>query len=452
MKNILKLLVIAGSALTLAGCGGGDSKDGDVKNVSGGSEEEREAIQTAVRKSIAIIGGSNTVLIGGNYSLLEENGDYLTVATKYNVKVASSKRYDVNIEWDLGTEGSGYVSAITDVDSVHKMVEFNYPGQGGAEGDYTFSIKKISCGGASSTNPEVSYKVHVTATPYKHYDVNIKDVYKLQDLGSGKYGYDIIDYSLANPWFKQQPENVGKGDPKKSGYYYVNVTGKIIYVSPDSNWGLIADGDDVLEIYCGNILNIKPERFPAINNEYVSVVSNLGHYYGNMQTSFITEMKKKSASDLLKEPTLNYRVIDKDTITGIKNEFGGHKQCVHMGGQDINLPNSLAQMTGSYIDGSLKNKDGDPTTVDKIKSSERFTFKISVGGEEVVVAYDYHTDKEGSVGVFNDIKAMLQGSGDYTIKGTLRYHGDDANGFVQSSTIPGDWQITPFLQGHVAKK
>ncbi len=450
MKKLTILLAVAASAFAMASCGGGDNPDKPtqelVKNVSGGSAEEQEAIQTCVKKSIAMVSNKTTMLIGGSYDLAEDNGDFLEVATVWNTKVKSGKRYDVAIEWDFGS--SSFVDSITNPDSSHKMVEFNYPGQDGQDGTYTFSISKMTCGGASTTDPQVKYDCNVKKGTFKHYDVSIDDLNAVHRLDDGSYYYSVADETDENHnFFKSQPENVGKAE-KGDKYYYVNCPGKVIYTAPDGNWGLIADGDSVMEIYAGDQLNIGTARYPAIEGGYVKVKGNMGHYFGNLQISFITEMKKASVSDLKNgEPTMNYQTITGEMIAGIKNEFGGHKQCV----PGANLSNSLAQLDATYVKGSLKNSKGEATTKDSL-SNARFTFDVMVGTERVTVAYDYHVDRDGTHGVFDAVKSMVDAEGTFNIKGTLRYCGDDEHGFAQSSTIPGAWQIVPFLADHISAK
>jgi len=450
MKKIITLLVAACSTFALASCGGSDTPTVKelVSNVSGGTADQREAIQTCVKKSIAQISNTTTVLIGGSYDLSEDNGDYLSLATTWATKVTSGKKYDVYIDWDVSS--SAFVRSVTDSDATHKMVEFNYPGQGGQDGTYTFSIRSMSCGEASTMDPKVSYTCNVKKATYKHYDVSIDDVNKVVDIGDGKYGYDIVDYSDSkHVWFKQQPENVDKGD--KSGYYYVNCTGKLIYATPDGNWGLIADGDSIMEIYAGSMYNIKESRYPAMKDKYITVVGNMAHYYGNLQIGYITEMKSANTTDLKNgEPSGLHKVMTANDFAAIKNEFGGHSQCVN----GANLSNALVSVNATYVAGSLKGSDGKATTKDKLASSARFTFDVKVKGvdcadEVITIAYDYHVDKDGSQNVFANISKVIDSTSEFVLKGTLRYSGDDSNGFVQTSTIPGAWQIAPFLSDHI---
>lgn len=451
MKKFTILLAVAASTFALASCGDGGGDDPSVKelvaNVSGGSAEEREAIQTCVKKSIAQVSNKTPILIGNSYDLLADNGDFLEVATTYNTKVTSGKKYNVAIEWDFGT--SDLVAEVTDPDSVHKMVEFNYPGQGGQDTTYSFSIKKMTCGGASTTDPQVKYTCNVKKSTFLHYDVHVDELNKVHKLDDGSYYYEIADETDANhAYFKSQPENVGKSE-KGDKYYYVSCPGKVIYYTPDGNWGLLADGDHVMEIYAGSELNIGPTRYPAMKGDYVKVLGNMGQYNGNIQISYITEMKKATVADLKNgEPSMNYQTITDTMIASIKNELGGHKQCV----PGANLSNALAQMEATYVPGTLKGSDGKATTKDKLQNA-RFTFDVMVGTEKVTIAYDYHVDRDGTHGVFEAVKAMVDAEGTFNIKGTLRFQGDDEHPFAPpTEKFPGAWQLVPFLPEHVSAK
>ena len=66
------------------------------------------------------------------------------------------------------------------------------------------------------------------------------------------------------------------------------------------------------------------------------------------------------------------------------------------------------------------------------------------------VAYDYHVDKDGSQGVFSALKAKLAAGGEMTIKGTMRYEGDNDLKFLTEGNDDAVWTIVPFLPAHIA--
>lgn len=452
MKKMTMLLATGLAAVALAGCGGGSDTKGGIKNISGGTADEQQAIQNAAEMSIVLLSGGTGIVPTDTVDLLEDNGDYIKVTTSQVVRVNGAK-YTVNFEW--GSDASNpYLSGYSTIDPTHGMFEINYPGKNGQDGSIDINLDKVSCGGASSTDTGLKYHCNVKKATYFHKDVKIADLNKLKPIGDGAYGYNIVDYESepANAYFYKMEENAGL----EKDYYYVNCTGKMIYSSPDGNWGLLADGDQIMEVYAGAGVAIDAGHYPAISGGYVKVVGNMSQYLGNVQIGWVTAIKKASASDIAKEPTLTYESITKSMVQAITKgtDASGnpiHYQCLNIGGQDINLSNALKSFTGKYVDGSLIDGDGKETTVSKIKSGARFSFLVNIGDDStpcnVRVAYDYHTDKAGEVGVFNALKNFISSGETKTIKGTLRFNGADTNPFNQ---VGGEWQLVPFLADHVA--
>lgn len=437
------------SAAALSGCG--DAKI-EAKNVKGGTSEERDMIQTVVNGAILVTGGGTTILPTSNLELSDSD-----IGLSYVLLSTSQKKQGltVKMEWEAIASGCSY--ELIDVDANHKFVDITFPEHGGSDGTITFSLKKISCGGASSDKPELSYPCKVKAQPFLHEDKKISELNKVvhgpfqaKDK-TGKVvqtlddGYDIVDYSKNNPYFK-----TNNPDAPEKNYYYVNTPGKIIYNTPDGNWGLIADGDQVMEYYAGAAYNLNEKTFPAmIDNKYVSISGNMGHYLGNIQIGFITDMKKIDKSTIT-EPTMNFQEVTSSLITDyLKNEFGGHKQCVY----GANLSNALWKLSGTYVKDSCR-VDGGKTFSSNVAVGKRFTFQVLLdGGEKVTVAYDYHVCKADNApkDMFNTLKALVQSNAEQevNIKGTLRYVAADSNAFYQTESVPGQWTLVPFDATHV---
>ena len=426
------------------------ASDEKIKNVTGGTAEEQKAIQTTGKRSIVTLSGSASIVAGNVTDLAEDKGDYVQLTVKNSVKI-SGKNYDVKLVWGVADPASKFFDEIVDTDDTHQCMFINYPGKGGEEGSLKLVLKEISCGDAKSVDTGLSYDFNVKASTLNYTDVKIKDLNKINNgpinVGDGKTvldaGYDVVDYSIAHPFFKTNNPDA----PSENQYYYVKAAGKFIYNAPDGNWGLIADGDQIMEVYAGSAYNILPSHYPQMKNEYVKVVGNMGMYQGNIQIGFVTRMIKATAADIDAEPTLSYQTITKDMISSIKTSYG-MKQCVY----GANLSNSLSQLTGKFVPGSIK---FDSEKTKEYNRGARFTFDMNIDGEIVTIAYDYHTDKDASwgVGLFEKLDELVKdnGASTYTIKGTLRYCGDDSSPFIQNATSPGTWQLVPFLGDHVVK-
>ena len=535
-----------------------------------------------------------------------DDGQNLILAKKIIGVEVNMAMYNVDIEWDISSSTEN-VYKVTDINDSQILVDFAYSTSKNLP--FSVGIKKISCGGAVSEDPQVKYNLNLKKIGYKH---DLMPISSLNEIGDqpveqkakGEYGYKLVDYTKKDKQGKPSPywETNNKGTEKE--YYYVDVNGEVIYTAPDGNWGLIADGDQVMELYAGKALNILKDKYPDLEKKYVQVSANMSQYQGNIQLGFLTFVRESSAAnkrtanktyqtingefidsittkymaanastleeqsvsktmneiatenewemstssaqksynsfilakdgDLdavkvavsggqgcssvwLNNDTVEYRLLqNKRAVLGISglgyeivsakinytstdgglltrqtkdssgksvtinvnpnesfnvgsNElkltvansvsdgangivnvtgievvykvltFEGQLQCV----PGKNLSNALVSVTGTYVPGSL-------STGDKIVKSARATFQLDVEGRKVTVAYDYHTDKEGTVGLCNNLNNAIASGKPITIKGTYRYNCSDSAPFIQSYSNPGHWEVVPFLAEHCA--
>ncbi len=410
-------------------------------HIEGGTLDEQEAVQKATKMMIISASQSSGVSPEKTGTLYEDAGDFVYVVTSQTVKV-NGINYTVKLEW-TSDASNPYLSGYATVDDSHGIFEINYPGKFGVDGTISVKLSKISCGEAHCDNPRMIYNFEIKKGTYYHKDVHISDLLKtkLVDESKGLYGYDVVDY-VTNPsmaYFTPNPENVGIEGKQ---YFCVNCFGKWIYNTPDGSWGIIVDGDNAMEVYGGSALNILPSRYPSINNRYVKVVGILGQYNGNMQLSFITEIKKAYPSDLEKgslEPTFPRLTAEE---VALYTKDGYQLQCIN--GQT--LMNSLKSIKGKFVEGSVNGS---------VREGSRFTFQVDIGGgTKVTVAYDYHVDRYGDgvdtssmqlvIDQLNQV--MANPSQEFEIKGTLRYAGSNNTPFNQTS---GEYQLVPYLANQI---
>lgn len=452
MKKLTYLLAGLLAVSSLAACGDDPVKPKNYPiklAVSGGSEAEQTAIKEAVNfKPLCSVAGSTvTPVATPNLRQDNEKGNTVLLTTSYAVAV-SGKNYTVDIEWDVDTTSEFY-GATFDFDDKHKQVELAYPGyveSGESVGTFSWSIKKLSCGEATCTTQEngnpVKYNAKVYGQEYFHEDMSIAEISavtakekRVEVTKSGSTSvyvfpstFDLVDYEFDPEEKTYSPYFVGNNPGKEKDYRYVNVTGKVIYLAPDGNWGLLANGDDVLEIYAGAGTKLNAQNFPHFADEYVTVVGNISQYCGNIQLGFITEVRKADKASVT-DPTLTFKNTLEGDLASLNIEDAGQKIAVP------GLSNSLRKVTGTIVANSLKDRDGNATTVGALQNN-RFTFEVKVGEQKIVVAYDYHTDGNASVGLFNALKAKLQAGGQITVSGTARYSGADTNPFLDQCYSP----------------
>ena len=293
-----------------------------------------------------------------------------------------------------------------------------------------------SCKSAKNEQLVYEFDVQPQVVTYKEYKMH--DLVKVSESNPNRF--DKVDYSLAKPFF---PNNdTVEVDGKEVGNMYVITYGEVIYYSPDGNWGLIADGEEVLEFFGGstNVRPFLPNFFPDLKiGAKVLMAGEMTAYKGNMQLSFVTRVET-APSNITIEPAKkslsDYKEITSTTIANYSLSTGKHKQT---------LP---------YMMNCLKKVTGKVTSKQSFNSSKRSTLELDVGGKNFTIAYDYHiaagTGEEQTkiIKAFQDITV----GSTYTFYGTLRYNnGDDDKKLPSFGADNGVWQLTPFASTHIVK-
>lgn len=429
--------------------------------IIGGTEDDwQNILDTINNKPICNQNGksSNEIFPESNLTLREDDGDGLKLTT---MQMYAGKN-TVYLSWDIDQTQTYFGERLIS-DEAHDIIEIAYQHYGAPQGTFEWKLAQVECGEAVA-HPNLEYSAKVENEEYKHDDMTIGQICAIHDeektIDAGgvihKYPstFDIIDYEYDadkesySPYF---PTN--NPDAPENNYLYLNVPGKIVYTAPDGNWGLLADGKNMLEIYAGSGTKFTEKNWPNLAKEYVKVSGNMSQYCGNIQMGFVTKIVglKDSEKAKLTEPSpLVYRNIDEALLSSlVLSGYSGQKQAVVLDDGTC-LMNSLGSVTGTLVAGSIKNKDGDTVDASAVKCSARFTFELQVGSRKIQVAYDYHTDQDGKQGLFNALQAALTKGGQMTIKGTMRYSGNDSLPFIIDSNNPGVWSIVPFLSSHVA--
>lgn len=417
----LGLIAAVLSVGCLAGCFGG--KDAN----------ESKAIDLAKQQNIATIKGSNALQADmtteiGHDSKGFFNNDYIVLTTKQVVASRDlGKEYTVDIEWEFDRNDSFFLD-YRDRDDEHKTLNFKY--QKGQTHDYSFSAT-FKCGKTTSSD-KMNFTVKLLDKNLEFEKVSIAQLLEVNDAGT--------TYKLVDPdklFYRQN--NFEKVNGEEFKYMLVEVTGKVIYTAPDGNWGLIADGDNAMEIYAGGqVSNLTPAKQPYLaNGNVVTILGEVASYCGNVQLSYIFDIYLGDPASIT-EPT-GFRALNEADFSG-KYYF---QNC---------LSNSLRSVSGKY-NGNLQ-KDGAAASVSDLRSGSRFTFDILVGSTTLKVAYDYHTDKSGDKGLFDALKNKLSSLnvGDsVSFDGTVRFAGKDVKDDKSFKPQVGltDWSIVPFLAEHV---
>lgn len=478
--KLSKLLLVGFTAFSLSACDLFGKKDKEeepaeydlMPEVVGGTAEEKEAIYDAINtKPICQKNGSEsatTIWHDSRQTLQEDEGDNVKLTVKQ-----MSKGKQVEITWGCDNQQEYFSKWLEPADDTyHKFIEVKYKGYSAKDtlGSLSWKITKLKCGDAVSENPNITYTAKVQNEQIKHETIRIAEAYAFDpETYTHEYPssgttlsfpsrFDVVDYDKEyendpSPFFKTTDATAEHKN------YFVNVTGKVVYLAPDGNFGLIADGDEVMELYAGSGTALKESNFPHLKvGNVVKVTGNLAQYCGNMQVGWITKILEGSASDInpVDLNNLTFREMTKTKIASLTKEgFTSPSQAVKV--DEIDMMGSLRSVTGTFVAGSMKQCDGKAEDTSKwtaatpasMVASKRTMFKLQIEeGVQYTVYYDKHSNSTND-NIFNALKAKLEAGGSITVKGFSRYFGDDAQPFIQEGKAAA-WTVVPFHAGHIA--
>ena len=414
--------------------------------ISGGTNEEKIAVITVIN-NIDYCFNSKEVALFPNSSGIrfeEDEQDYIRVLNKVTIDSLV-----VEITWDFPEQPTyDYKVAVNEYFDIHYI---KYPGVGGLEGTISWSISKIQCGEAVTTDVDANFTGKVIPGTREFKKMTLEEIYSVSDeeesftVDNQTYTFpstsDIINYEFKNgqgysPWWKV--------DNPVENYIYTEVFGKVIFVSEDGQWALLADGSHVIEVYSGALLNLNTEAYPELANKYVKVKGEITHYNGNFQLGFIRSIRALSGAEKAEvvEPSMsefNELTVGKladarlpDETTKVYKQFS--REYEH---------NQLVSVTGTITSDKISGGNG------------RFSFELTVIEDfKVEIHYDYHTDKYSS-SVKNALESVCFKGASVTIKGTLRVsHGDRSLVPYDTTTLKGtgvNLTIVPFDVSHLAQ-
>ena len=456
-KRLLVLPLLAG--LALCGCdlfNKKDDEEGDTWIVepvftSGTKEEINAALVAINNKSVCTNkAGGDLFPTSTNINFDGNKEDYVKVANK--VKVGN---YTVELTWSFDNSQSTFDSLVH-VDETSDICYIKYPGVGGQQGTFTWSLTKIVCGSAVSTETKSNYTAKVNAPTAIFHKTTLAALYDVEESGPYNYTVDGKTYSYDSINKNIDYENKKPTDNSYSPYwksellssdgtytdYYVEISGKVIYKAPDGDWGLLADGEHVIELFTGSARDLKDEIYPELANEYVTVKGKIQTYYGNWQLAQIVSIRKLENHSAIAEPA-NFAALDGATLTAGKvskavtgDELAANR-VYKQWNSNIEM-NSLRQVTGVITGDKVAGKNG------------RFTFEITVGSEKMEIQYDYHVDDKAGA-IANALNGAYKKGDTITIKGTIRYQQTDEKAYITIDGDGGNWSLVPFATSHIVK-
>lgn len=429
MKKLgLIVTLLAASMLTACmggGSGGGKKKTSSGDHQPGTKETQNKAIEMAKDYTLVAINGKNTLYEGEKPEIGRDKGnyhnDYLALTTKQLVKVKEGDNLldiYVTLNWKFD-EKDPFVKEAIDIDGEHKAIYFLYNET--EEHDFPFNVT-LTCDKADPV--DMSFGVHLMTKNLKFDHYTIEQIYKPTATDDN---FELVD--PATGYYK----------PNNEGFTFTCVAteGEVVYTSPDGNWGLIADGDYVLQLYSGSNLDLNTTRYPALKvGNKVYVEAELGCYKGNLQVSYIFDI---SNTDADVKASTGYRNLTAADFDGKHYWQGG-------------LMNTLRTVSATY-NGNIKDRNGTAVSDPKSLAFNRFTFEVKVGEKVLTIAFDYHVDPSDQncpvFDAFTDKLSKLSVGSSVTIKGSFRFNGPVDKGYNGNETST-NWNLVPFLQDHIA--
>lgn len=416
-----KSLLIALGALCVAGLAGCRGNEGGT--TSYGAEVEAAAIQKVVGGNLALI-ENVTPLIPGQVSELDgDKNDNITVVARQLVPVNGVKA-EVLVDWTYDSS-TGLVDDfhVLEGGDTNKVFEFNYPAKGAENASFEFTATP-KCG--NTTGDPVKFNVSLLAMKRVFPEYKLSEILALNEAGTC---YQHVTDAAKGYW---ESNNVDAGD----NYMYITTFGKVTYLAPDGNWGLIADGSLYCEIYAGSGTKLNNKYFPGLEvGNWVKVRGEPSNYKGNVQIGYISMVKKVNQGTMV-EPvavkTMNEAYLNS------YSQFNGDM-------------NAVFTVDGVF-NGNVKNKNGVAITSADQVPNDRYTFEIKVGEKVLVIAMDYHTWRDADANqtdlftVYRDAIFGKSVGNAITVKGTLRFVMNGASVFTNDGTC----QLTPFLSGDIA--
>jgi len=392
----------------------------------------------------------------------QDTKEFVTYEFTYNYELDQDP-------WKTGeteTKEAHYVQKIDDDPAkTYKVVSFkNWPSQAAEQADWPrFNIKaKCQC---NNEQREKTFTLILDPLDKVYIVMSFEDIYTMNE-GHLK-------------WTKMGQDGGYVGDldqTESQNRYWVETWGRIVYATQDGNWGLVANGDKVLQLYRLDEMGNKWNR--NLIGKDVVIKTALDFGYGNPQGSYVQDIAEIEAGDT------THPVAEPAADLKLTSDLIGNKDWT-----TNKLFNRIAYIENATYEGNLRSvknaSSGGGTTIVEIAedkkssitpTSVRYEFDIKVNGVRMVVATDYHAAKSTEeAAVATAYKNMIVNAtvgGSIKIGGTVRWgnprktspsattlditnsHMIMANdskwaGYTDYDAV-GGWNIVPFLASQIS--
>lgn len=429
-KNLFSTALLAVMALGLLG-GCDNSSAGGGGNLT---EDQVNQYLTAAldTPTICFINGDGTTLSqteAANWAGDDFNVIRAAKTMSIRVRDISSDRLNVTLTWSYPEESATYVHAVTDVGdtegaATHQLIEFDYYN---IPADQTIAFPltvTASLDGYTYTSSRV-YNFNLTACTYTYPEMTLEQFYARGT--DGRY-----------TWCDQTNATI-------EGYehYIVSVKGYVVGYAPDGNFAIIASGNRYVQLYAGSAMDLMPSSRPALTvGNLVEVRGQVDVYYGNVQIAFIHTVWDAGEDSSIAQPSGEWAITETEW-EALHQYDGNHSRAV--------------TISGEYA-GDLRDQSGN--RIDSFTAGARCSFKMTVGGETITVAYNYHVNRNntGIGDEYAEIIDSLPNGADIKVSGFMLVNdGDDASwptpaadGYTYNSD--GDkitYEIMPFDSGDI---
>ncbi len=474
-KKGLLTLLCAAALVSVAGCNksSGKKKKTDESPTSSSQPDGDEA---KMWKN----GFAGCVAIGGSKSATADTEDALDPASDTSMMfvvfedqkefgiAGKPDRYNITINYDFSMDNgdaNNYIEA--KVKTADKTVVFfkNWPAAGTDAANYP-RIKVKATGTINGVSQERNYKLVLSPFTRQYATLELSDVYakhaskpclKWMDENFVPFKQDAPVANAYGPSVDYDPAWQATWDAEKKSFIAnVESYGRVTYVSPDGNNGILQAGDHCIQLY--QLVNYKgwAATGSTLMNQDVIVRGTLSGGYGNIQFSYIDEIipLPSGYGKTVVPPTAAAQF----TEAMISNTSWADNPIFNK----VVAPTSVTYQGNVHV---IHNKSGGDATVvdDEITgsalqsvdfNSKRYEFDVKIGSTKFKVQTDYHIIKdEAHPELANNLKTLVNKPVGSSVQlgGTIRWLNDRSKvgGNDYSTRIEGEWELVPFLAEHV---
>ena len=391
-----------------------ESSSGDTTSGGGGSQDSQILQQVANTASLGVRLSDQTWFGSGTTPYLQ---GYLNDRVRLMTSYEYSTNYNISISWSP-IDGSEKIKSAIHYYSYYE-VSFNYgtinnPSAG------TFSTSYVAFEATLSLNYSSLKCTYIIALDNNKPIYDTMSIAELHSLNGDKYSFQDDDYNI-----------MGNHNQE---YYYVGVSGKLEYITPDCNFAILSDGEHSIEMYGGSTTSLDYDKLTVGN--YYTVYGRLSNYLGQMQLIYCNYIETISDPSSISEP-----VPYGEMAEGMCDSASENFVPFYSG-----ITSRFASLSGVYVK-ELRDTHGNVIPFSSFTMMSRQYLIVTKGEYDFTIYYDYHVVvcKESLAYYYENIIRNLNVNDRISVQGVIRYR-NESDGTISPG---GVYTLTPYQESHL---